>query len=175
MIRECILTLLKNKSCEVKGLKKLPEVLQRQVIFRLGGGILFLFLLVVIWISMGDLYLVLPCLLCGGYLLGGGIWLFYHALAGNYIRLQGECCKIETTGLRRRIRYIYLALEKGIVKVTMRQRIRKLSEGEIVILYVSEQTPVYEKDGVYIINNYYAMEFQQPKGERTDRKERFDD
>ena len=74
------------------------------------------------------------------------------------MRLQGECVQIETTGLRKRIRFIYLALEQGIVKVSVRHRIRKLVEGDIVTIYVAEQTPVYEKEGVYIISSYYALE-----------------
>lgn len=139
-------------------LKNIPTVLQKQVVFRCGGGMLFFLLSVIFFAGVRDWYLIFPGLLCGGFLLISGLWLFYQAVSGNYIRLRGECIRIETMGLRRRISFIYLALEQGIVKIPVRHRIRKLVQGDVVTIYVAEQTPVYEKEGVYIISSYYAME-----------------
>lgn len=76
------------------------------------------------------------------------------------MHLQGECIRLETIGIRKRVRSVHLALEQGIVKIPVRQRIRRLSEGDTVNIYVAEKTPVYERDGIYIISSYYAMEIQ---------------
>lgn len=139
---------------------KLPQALQKQVLFRSGVSVLFWSLFIIILISFQDIYLILPCLLLAGYLTGSSIWLFFQSVAGNYMHLQGECIRLETIGIRKKVRSVHLALEQGIVKIPVRQRIRRLSEGDTVSIYVAEKTPVYEQDGLYIIGSYYAMEIQ---------------
>lgn len=139
---------------------KMPKALQRQVLFRSGASVLFWLLFIIILSCFRDIYLVLPCLLLACYLTGSSVWLFFQSVAGNYMHLQGECIRLETIGIRKRVRSIHLALEQGIVKIPVRQRIRRFSEGDTVSIYVAEKTPVYERDGLYIISSYYAMEIQ---------------
>lgn len=108
-----------------------------------------------------DLYLLLPCVLCMIWLAGSGFWLFLQAAGGNYMCLQGQCIRIDTSGLRKRVRAVHLALEQGTVKIPVRYRISKLSEGDTVSIYLAEKTPVFERDDTYIISSYYAMEIQR--------------
>lgn len=136
---------------------KMPKALQRQVLFRSGGGGLFLMILLFLMTGSRDLYLLLPCVLCMIWLAGSGFWLFLQAAEGNYMRLQGQCIRIDTSGLRKRVQAVHLALEQGTVKIPVRYRISRLSEGDTIVIYVAERTPVYERDGEYIIGNYYAM------------------
>lgn len=138
----------------------MPQALQRQVLFRSGGSVLSWLVFLIIGASFRDVYLMLPCLLLAGYLTGSSIWLFYQSAAGNYMHLQGECIRLETVGIRKRVRSLHLAMEQGIVKIPVRQRIKKLSEGDTVSIYVAEKTPVYERDGIYTISSYYAVEVQ---------------
>lgn len=140
---------------------KMPKALQRQVLFRSGGGGLFLMILLFLMTGNRDLYLLLPCVLCMFWLAGSGLWLFLQAAGGNYMRLQGQCIRIDTSGLRKRVHAVHLALEQGTVKIPVRYRINRLSEGDIIVVYVAEKTPVYERDGEYIIGNYYAMEIRR--------------
>lgn len=140
---------------------KMPQALQRQVLFRFAGGGLFLLLLLLIMKSYRDLYLLLPSILCMFWLLGSALWLFLQAAEGNYMRLQGQCVRIDRAGFRKRVRAVHLALEQGTVKVPVRYRISRLSEGDTVVVYVAENTPVYERAGIYIIGNYYAMEIRR--------------
>ncbi len=140
---------------------KMPKALQRQVLFRSGGGGLFLMILLFLMTGNRDLYLLLPCILCMFWLAGSGFWLFVQAAGGNYMRLQGQCIRVDTSGLRKRVRAVHLALEQGTVKIPVRYRISKLSEGDTIVVYVAEKTPVYERDGEYIIGNYYAMEIRR--------------
>lgn len=138
----------------------MPQALQRQVLFRSGGSVLSWIVFLIIGASFRDVYLMLPCLLLAGYLTGNSIWLFYQSAVGNYMHLQGECIRLETVGIRKRVCSLHLALEQGIVKIPVRQRIKKLSEGDTVSIYVAEKTPVYERDGIYTISSYYAVEVQ---------------
>lgn len=66
---------------------KLPQALQKQVLFRSVGSALFWSLFIIILISFRDIYLLLPCLLLAGYLTGSSIWLFFQSVAGNYMHL----------------------------------------------------------------------------------------
>lgn len=140
---------------------KVPKALRRQVLFRYGGGGLFLMILLFLMTGSRDLYLLLPCILCIFWLAGSGFWLFLQAAEGNYMRLQGQCIRIDTSGLRKRVRAVHLALEQGTVKIPVRYRISKLSEGDTVSIYLAEKTPVFERDDTYIISSYYAMEIQR--------------
>lgn len=140
---------------------KMPKALQRQVLFRYGGGGLFLMILLFLMTGSRDLYLLLPCILCMFWLAGSGFWLFLQAAGRNYMRLQGQCIRIDTEGLRKRVHAVHLALEQGTVKIPVRYRISRLSEGDIIVIYIAEKTPVYECDGEYIIGNYYAMEIRR--------------
>ena len=140
---------------------KMPKALQRQVLFRSGGGGLFLMILLFLMTGSRDLYLLLPCVLCMIWLAGSGFWLFLQAAGGNYMCLQGQCIRIDTSGLRKRVRAVHLALEQGTVKIPVRYRISKLSEGDTVSIYLAEKTPVFERDDTYIISSYYAMEIQR--------------
>ena len=63
--------------------KQLPEALQRQVMIRAVGGIVFLILFIVIQLSFGDIYLSLPCLLFGLVTIVNGGRLLYNSLSGN--------------------------------------------------------------------------------------------
>ena len=140
---------------------EMPKALQRQVLFRIGGGGLFLLLLLLIMESYRDLYLLLPCILCMFWLLGSALWLFLQAAERNYICLQGPCVHIDTAGFRTRVGAVHLELEPGTVIVPVIYRIRRLSAGHRVGVFVPQTTPVYERDGIYIIGNYYAMEVRR--------------
>ena len=136
---------------------KMPKALQRQVLFRSGGGGLFLMMLLFLMTGSRDLYLLLPCILCILWLAGSGVWLFVQVAGGNYMCLQGQCIRIDTSGLRKQVRAVHLALEQGTVKIPVGYRISRLADGDTIVFYVAEKTPVYERDGEYIIGNYYAM------------------
>ena len=129
---------------------ELPAPLQKQIAIRIVGGAVFLLLFVIILLGFRDFYFSLPCLLLSGFLLINGIRLCYNSFAGNYMCIQGTCEKIETVG-------IWVQLEGNVVKIPIRQRMKVLSIGDTVIIYLSDKTPVYEHEGNYMICSYYAL------------------
>ena len=149
----------------MKGMKeqlnRLPKSLQKQVMLRLGAGIVFLFLFVVLLIGIRDLYLSLPCLLLAAFLLISGGDLFYNSIKGEYVRIQGVCERIETVGIRKRIRSISISFDGHWLKIPVRKRINRLSVGDAVIIYLPEKEPVYEQDGGYLVCGYYALETEK--------------
>ena len=132
---------------------RIPEAMQHQVVLRLAVGAGFLFLFLVLN--------PLPCLLFGsGMIVNGGL-LFYNGIKGNFIRVQGICRQIETTGIRKLIKNLYIDMEPYTLKMPVRHRIRNLIRGDTVIIYLSEKTPVYEQDKGYMICSYYALEIKK--------------
>lgn len=141
--------------------KQLPEVLQRQVLIRFIGGIVFLFLFIVIQICFADIYFSLPCLIFGGVVIVNGGWLLYNSLQGNYLSVQGVCEQIETTGIRKRVKSICVRIDKNMLHIPVKRKAKGITQGDTVVLYLSEKTPVYEKDDGYMICSYYALEIKK--------------
>lgn len=142
-------------------LKALPMPLQKQVVFQFGAGIVFMLLMVLIWILFSDVYFALPCLLMSGFLLVSGGRLFYIGSKGSCVCVCGTCVQIETFGFRKSIKSIEIAFDGYLVKIPIRQRMKRLSTGDTVSVYLSEKAPVYEQDGIYMVCSYYVLETEK--------------
>lgn len=144
--------------------KQLPETLQKQVIIRSAVAALFTLLFFVILFGFGDVYLCIPCLFFAGFLIVNAILLLYNSVRGNYVSVSGVCTHIEATPVRRRIKSITLQYEDETPKqliISIRERMKRLAVGDTVIVYLSEKTPVYNRDGGYLIYGYYAIEIRK--------------
>lgn len=139
----------------------LPDALQKQIVLRLAIGAGFSVLFLIVQFCMGDIYFSLPCVVFGGVMIVNGGLLFYNSAKGNFISVRGVCRQIETTGIRKRIKNIYIDTELHILKLPVRQRIRNLDKGDTIIVFLSEKTPVYEQDNGYMICSYYALEIRK--------------
>lgn len=138
--------------------KALPEVLRLQILSRFAAGVGFLIMLIVILIFYRNVYLWLPSMFFMVLLIVNGLFLLYNSINGNFVSVAGVCEHIEVTGIRKRVKSITLRLEENSLKVSVRQRIRKMKLGDTVIVYLSVKTPVYPQDDGYVVFNYYAME-----------------
>lgn len=138
--------------------KALPEVLRLQILSRFAAGVGFLVMLIVILIFYRSVYLWLPSMVFMVLLIVNGLFLLYNSINGNFVSVAGVCEHIEVTGIRKRVKSITLRLEESSLKVSVRQRIRKMKLGDTVIVYLSVKTPVYPQDDGYVVFNYYAME-----------------
>lgn len=138
--------------------KALPEVLRLQILSWFVVGVGFLALSIVILIFYRSVYLWLPSLVFMVLLIVNGLFLLYNSINGNFVSVAGVCEHIEVTGIRKRVKSITLRLEESSLKVSVRQRIRKMKLGDTVIVYLSVKTPVYPQDDGYVVFNYYAME-----------------
>lgn len=151
-----------------------PRAIKRQVLFRSGIGIVLLFLFFLILGCWRDIYLGMSCLLFSIVLLGSGGILYCQGAEGKYICIQGICRLVETTGVRKRVKRIVVTLDQNTLKIPVWQGMIRPVVGDMVLIYLSERTPVYGQDGDYTIASYYAMEIIKAPGtvERngTDRK-----
>ena len=87
--------------------------------------------------------------------------ILYTFLKGKYISVEGTCLRLDTTEIRKRAKALYIAVDEGVVKIQLKQKIPKTEIGNRIIVYLSEKAPVYEKDDMLILNNYYAIEIRK--------------
>ena len=140
------------------GLKHLPLPIQKQLLLRFVGGIIFIILFAIMMIMSKDFTLSLPALVVSIFLLINVV-VIYHTFSNNkYIAVEGTCLRVDETEIRKRIKAIYLAADEGILKIQIKHKPPKIKEGSRVTVYMSPSTPIYEKDDIMILNNYFAIE-----------------
>lgn len=138
--------------------KQLPEALQKQVLYRIVAGLVFLLCTIIILMFYRDIYLLLPCLCFAVFFTLNGLWVFRETAAGKYVVIEGRCTGIERTPLRKRIKSIYIEADAVTVKIIAKQRIKQLVIGDTVKVYVFEKTPVYDQEQCKLLCSYLALE-----------------
>lgn len=140
-------------------IKQLPEALRTQLLIRVGSGTVAMLVFFVVLLMTGEFTFALPCLILSVFLFVNCWTLLRSIIIGSYLCVSGPCVEVEKVGFRRRIKSITVRLGEKLVVVPIRRRINKLSPGTTVTLYVSEKTPVYEKDGLCHIYEFLAISF----------------
>lgn len=146
-----------------KLLKLIPEPLQKEILLRLIGCILGAFLLFVFAIVYKDWRFWFPCVILTVTCLASAGTLFFRCVLGSYVVVEGVCTDVDKSLLRKRIKAIYIRNEQFSIKIVNAKRIRNLSIGDTVTVYVADNSAVYDVDGTKVICYYLAM----TKGGRT--------
>lgn len=137
---------------------RIPEPLRRQILFRMGIGLVSVILLITALLVGGDWRFCVPCMALAVFFLGGGTLLFFRGADGRYVIIEGVCTEIERSAVRRRLKSFSLQGERSPIRImNQRQRIRGLAVGDTLTVYVSEKALVYEMDGCKIVNSYIAL------------------
>ena len=142
---------------------QIPRPLQKQILLRLLGAILGLFLLILFLIVYKDWRFWTPCVILTVMCLASAGTLFFRCVLGNYVVVEGICMDIDKSLIRRRVKAIYIRNDQFSIKIVNAKRIRNLSIGDTVTVYVADNSAVYDVDGIKVICYYLAM----TKGERT--------
>ena len=137
--------------------ENIPAPLQKQTLIRLSFGVLFLLLLFVLLFVARDLYILLPCAGASIFFTVSALMLFRRAILGEYITVSGICKSVGVTPVKRRAKYLILQTGEHTIQVSLRSRLRTFSAGAAVDLYVAQDTPIYEKDGIQILYSYLAI------------------
>ena len=95
------------------------------------------------------------------YLVWRRVYHFRRSVCGAYVVLSGACQRIEQTAIRRRTKVIYFTVSPHTVRVNLKRWVKDLAEGDGIVLYVADNTPVYEKDGCQVLNGYLALEIRK--------------
>lgn len=106
----------------------------------------------------GEYTLCWPFLLCGTACAGLGVLLVRRITQGRFVVLEGAVRQIEKTLFRSRPKAVIAACDGRLVKVYLLGRRWELTERGRFRLYVADNTPVYEQDGVLVLGGYLAGE-----------------
>lgn len=139
----------------------LPPAIRRQMAVRSGVAMIFFILFFAIWIGTGELSFALPCLILAVFLFVNTAMMFYNIINGNYVCIHGICTSIERTGIRKRVKYITIAPDGKSVMIPIRHKVPGLVQGCGVTVFMSDKTPVYERDGGYVIDSYYTLTLEE--------------
>ena len=139
-------------------IRELPPPLRKQALLRFAGAGACFVLLIVTALVYRDPALCWPFLLCGAVCAGLGVLLVRRIAQGRYVVLEGAVQKVEKTLFRSRPKAVIAARDGRLVKVYLRGRRWDLAEGDRFRLYVADNTPVYEQDGVLVLGGYLAGE-----------------
>lgn len=141
--------------------KAIPKPMKTQIFVRFGIGLLSLIAAVLMLAIAKDFILSLPCLLLFGYMAVDGGIILYNGLAEKYVAVSGECVKIERTQLRKRVKVIYIQTEKGTMRVPIRKKFARITEGDTITVYMPTKTRIYEQDNYLVIFGYYAIDINR--------------
>lgn len=139
--------------------RQFPKVLQKQILIRLTAGIVSLLMLVIILLYRGGLELMFPCIGFSSVFFISALQLYARCDEKNYVVIKGTCTEIEKTGLRRKVKDIYVKEDQFTVRIVRpTMKLRSLNVGDRITIYLADNAPVYEMDGCKVICNTLAVE-----------------
>jgi tRNA G37 N-methylase TrmD len=102
---------------------------------------------------------VLACIVIIIFFAANSFSLFRRSVIGDYVVIRGECLAVTITPVKRRIKTVILRTEDNrMLKVMIRQKLKKMKAGTKVMFYVATNMPVFEKDGAHVFHSYLAMD-----------------
>ena len=139
--------------------RQFPKVLQKQILIRLTAGIVSLLMLVIILLYRGGHELMFPCIGVSAVFFISALQLYARCDEKNYVVIRGTCTEIEKTGLRRKVKDIYVKEDQFTVRIVRpTMKLRSLNVGDRITIYLADNAPVYEMDGCKVICNTLAVE-----------------
>lgn len=137
--------------------KLIPYPLQRQIMIRCGYAGLGIVMLALVLAYHGDWRFLIPCITLAGICAGSAALLYHQCICKRHVILEGICTEIEKTPLLRKDKTIYIRTEEHDIKLLNAGHIKNLAVGNILTVYVQENTAVYEMDGYMVLCSYLAI------------------
>lgn len=135
-----------------------PSILQKQIFIRLTACIVMLLMLVLIWLSQGGIVLILPSIGFSAAFFISALQLYVRCKKKHYVVIKGTCAEIEKTGLRRKVKDIYVKEAQFTIRIVRpAMKLRTVNVGDRITIYLADNTPVYEMDGCKVICNTLAV------------------
>ena len=136
---------------------QIPQALRKQIWLRCGGAGMGAAMLLMVLIYSTDWRVMVPCAVAAALCIASAALLYYRCIQGRYVEICGVCTEIERSGIRKRIKAIYLQTPEHTIRVVGIKPIRNLSVGDSLTLYVADNTAVYSMEGCSVICSYIAM------------------
>ena len=136
---------------------QIPQALRKQIWLRCGGVGMGAAMLLMLLIYSTDWRFMVPCAVAVVLCLANAALLYYRCIQGRYVEISGGCTEIERSGIRKKIKAIYLQTPEHTIRIVGIKPIRNLSVGDSLTLYVADNTAVYSMEGCSVICSYIAM------------------
>ena len=139
--------------------RQFPQVLQKQILVRFTAGVVMLVMMVLILLYRGGFELTAPCIGFAVIFFMGALQLYVRCDEKNYVIIKGICTEIERSGIRRKVKDIFVKEDQYTVRIVRpAMKLRSLNVGDRLTIYLADNTPVYEMDGCKVICNTLAVE-----------------
>lgn len=138
---------------------KIPSPLRGMVYGRFAMGLAGLAFMPVVLVFGGGLGACVPCAAAVAFGVTGGLALMAECLEKRYVVLDGICTGVEKSKTGRDIRAVWLKKEGMSVRIISRgKRVKGLSAGDRLAVYISGNTPVYDMDEYKVAGACLAIE-----------------
>ena len=138
--------------------RALPGFFQRQLCAHIIAGVCLLAITGLFLCLRFGFVMLAPAMILFVFLLLHGAWLFRLAVRQQYIVVDGICTYIQRTAVRKRAKYLQLDVQGMCVQIASKRSHIPYHPQQRLRLYLTPQTPVYEKDGVQLLSNYLGIE-----------------
>jgi hypothetical protein len=138
--------------------KRLPKVLKKNIIFRIGLGLAVLTVFILICIFADHLVLALAPGAFAMFLLMDGVGMMFRCLGGDYVELSGICIEVKKSTIRRKTKHIVIETTRGKVKLPTRIKPNAVKEGDKVTIYVPDHASVYDYNGDMVVCEFYGIQ-----------------
>ena len=141
--------------------KKLPKVLKKNIFYRIGLGLLFLTVFVLMCIFVEHLVFAIAPAAFAMFSLMEGIGMLFRCLGGDYVELSGVCIEVNKSAVRRKTKHIVIETSRGAVRLPTRMKPKAIKVGDEVVVYVPDHACVYDYNGNMVVCEFYAIEIKK--------------
>lgn len=143
--------------------KRLPRILKKNILCKIGLGIGFLTVFILMCIFMEHLFFALAPGAFAIFSLMDGIGMTFRCMSDEYVELSGTCAEVHKSKFKRKTRSIALETKKGIVRIPLKMKSQSVKVGDYVTVYVPDHASVYDHKGDMVVCEFYAIEIMNGK------------
>lgn len=141
--------------------KKIAEPLQKVILKRLGYFCLIVIVTIFLILTTKDWVLCVPCFIMSMWFCISGLVLFNNGIKGKILCITGICTGIEHSMFNKIGKSISLSVDGKCVKLAFNRRIKEISEGCYISVYMHEKTKIYNDKFGLVIYDYYVLEVEK--------------
>lgn len=151
--------------------KCLPKILKKNIICKIGLGLLFLTVFVLMCLFMDHLIFALAPGAFAIFSLMDGIGMTFRCMSGEFVELSGVCIAVYKSKLQRKTKSIVVETKRGTVKLPVRMKMQTIDVGDYVVIYVPDYASVYDYKGEMVVCEFYGIDISSRK-EKSDVEQR---
>ena len=147
--------------------KEIPVPIQHRILLQSGLSLLAMIAGLGTAATLKALPAAMPFVLTAMFLAGDATYLHYIAMKNRIIALTGTVLNVERTLWRRRPKALLLEVDGTALRVVLRNRLCKISTGDVIVIYLSDTTPLYSWFGIRQLASYLTLTHIKDENFRT--------